>query len=137
MVHTARFDDAINTINEHLDAYSNAAKLVQDSEQLRLIVQTILALLNHLNGSTMSEKVVGGFCTSQLAEICSSPIAGESSLLQTIATFIRDRAPHATDVTDLVEPLKKAAEGNYFAIWYSQSFMLHLRFHLQPVNQKL
>ncbi|KIH50765.1 hypothetical protein ANCDUO_19153, partial [Ancylostoma duodenale] len=69
MVHTATFDDTMNTINEQLDAYANAAKLVQESEQLRLILQTILALLNHLNGSTMAEKVVGGFCTSQLAEL--------------------------------------------------------------------
>ncbi|CAJ0597611.1 unnamed protein product [Cylicocyclus nassatus] len=119
MVHTAKFDSIIDNINEHLDAYSCAAKLVQESEQLRLIVQTILALLNHLNGSTMAEKVVGGFCTSQLAEICSSPISGGSSLLQTVASFIRDRAPHATDVADLVEPLKKASEEPFLSLYAS------------------
>ncbi|RCN46274.1 hypothetical protein ANCCAN_07735 [Ancylostoma caninum] len=111
MVHTATFDDTMNTINEQLDAYANAAKLVQESEQLRLILQTILALLNHLNGSTMAEKVVGGFCTSQLTEICSAQVAGGSSVLQTVAAFIRDRAPYATDVADLVDPLKTAAKG--------------------------
>ncbi|KHJ93482.1 hypothetical protein OESDEN_06606 [Oesophagostomum dentatum] len=119
MVHTSTFDDSMNTINEQLDAYLNAAKLVQESEQLRLIVQAILALLNHLNGSTMQEKVVGGFCTSQLSEVCSAPIAGGSSVLQTVSAFIRDRAPYATDVDDLVEPLTTAAKTPFLSIYGS------------------
>ncbi|EYC40792.1 hypothetical protein Y032_0597g455 [Ancylostoma ceylanicum] len=119
MVHTATFDDTMTTINEQLDAYANAAKLVQESEQLRLILQTILALLNHLNGSTLAEKVVGGFCTSQLTEICSAQVAGGSSVLQTVAAFIRDRAPYATDVAELVEPLTTAAKVPFLSIYDS------------------
>ncbi|KAE9411737.1 hypothetical protein Angca_001518, partial [Angiostrongylus cantonensis] len=54
---------------QQLNAYSTAAKLVQESEQLRLILQAILTLLNHLNGTSLDEKVVVGFCTSQLSEV--------------------------------------------------------------------
>ncbi|KHJ91241.1 hypothetical protein OESDEN_08898 [Oesophagostomum dentatum] len=119
MVHTSTFNDSMNTINEQLDAYLNAAELVQESEQLKLIVQTILTLLNHLNGSTMYEKVVGGFCTSQLSEVCSAPIAGGCTVLQTVSAFIRDRAPYATDVDNLVEPLTTAAKTPFLSIYDS------------------
>ncbi|VDL83590.1 unnamed protein product [Nippostrongylus brasiliensis] len=68
MVHAASFEESINAISEQLESYSTAAKLVQESEQLRMILQAILALINHLNGTSLDEKVVGGFCTSQVAE---------------------------------------------------------------------
>ncbi|PIO52874.1 hypothetical protein TELCIR_25813, partial [Teladorsagia circumcincta] len=110
MVHTATFDETLNTISEQLDSYATSAKLIQESEQLRMILQAILALLNHLNGSSIEEKVVGGFCTSQLEEVCSAQLPDGSSLLQTLTAFIRDRAPYASDAADLVEPLSSTAK---------------------------
>ncbi|VDM56089.1 unnamed protein product [Angiostrongylus costaricensis] len=119
MVHTATFDDGINAINEQLNAYSTAAKLVQESEQLRLILQAILTLLNHLNGTSLDEKVVVGFCTSQLSEVCSAQLADGSSVLQTLTEFIRDRAPYASDAAELVEPLNEAAKVSFLSIYES------------------
>ncbi|VDO52606.1 unnamed protein product [Haemonchus placei] len=117
MVHTAMFDETTNTISEQLDSYATSAKLVQESEQLRMILQAILALLNHLNGSSLEEKVVGGFCTSQLAEVCSAQLPDGSSVLQTLMTFIRDRAPYASDAADLVEPLSTTAKVPFLSIY--------------------
>lgn len=117
MVHTATFDEAANTISEQLDSYATAAKLVQDSEQLRMILQAILVLLNHLNGTSLEEKVVGGFCTSQLAEVCSAQLSDGSSVLQTLTAFIRDRAPYASDVAELVEPLTAASKVPFLSIY--------------------
>ncbi|KAJ1346089.1 FH2 [Parelaphostrongylus tenuis] len=119
MVHTATFDDGINAINEQLNAYSTAAKLVQESEQLRLILQAILTLLNHLNGTSLDEKVVVGFCTSQLSEVCAAQLADGSSVLQTLTAFIRDRAPYASDAAELVEPLSTAAKVSFLSIYES------------------
>ncbi|ETN69119.1 hypothetical protein NECAME_15505 [Necator americanus] len=120
--------------SQQLDAYANAAKLIHESEQLRLILQAILALLNHLNGSSMAEKVVGGFCTSQLTEICAAQITGGASVLQTVAAFIHDRAPYATDVVDLVDPLTTAAKAPFLSIYDS---LLHLDEGNQRVQLEL
>ncbi|KAK6016353.1 hypothetical protein OSTOST_18165, partial [Ostertagia ostertagi] len=117
MVHTATFDETLNTISEQLDSYATSAKLIQESEQLRMILQAVLALLNHLNGSSLEEKVVGGFCTSQLAEVCSAQLPDGSSLLQTLTAFIRDRAPYASDAADLVEPLSSTAKVPFLSIY--------------------
>ncbi|KJH53024.1 hypothetical protein DICVIV_00709 [Dictyocaulus viviparus] len=121
MVHTATFDDGINTINEQLNAYSTAAKLVQESEQLRLILQAILTLLNHLNGTSSDEKVLVGFCTSQLAEVHSLLCSIRRWFVRPTDSdaFIRDRAPYASDAADLVEPLDTAAKVSFLSIYES------------------
>ncbi|WKY01201.1 hypothetical protein Q1695_015313 [Nippostrongylus brasiliensis] len=117
MVHAASFEESINAISEQLESYSTAAKLVQESEQLRMILQAILALINHLNGTSLDEKVVGGFCTSQVAEVCSAQLSDGTTVLQALTTFFRERAPYASDAAELVEPLASAAKVPFLAIY--------------------